>query len=576
MKSLSNKAFLMLSACLIIYLSHAPRAFSDDKNLIKDQKPAKKNSMGMGLNGVADWSTQMPFLDLMKQSREWNDWRSKQKSKTAIETDNLGWVTKLLPDQTAGTVFLVSPQDRDPIYTNYVVDYDGEGEIQYRWSTKKLTERSKPGRHIVKVGKGNNLLEIVKTNPQNPIRNISIVPELYYEHFKRGEIFNPDWISLISQFNTLRYMDWMSTNNSELSKWEERPLINDRTWAQNGVPLEIVAKLANTTNTNLWINVPHQANEDFINRAAHLLKHQVSKNLKIYVEHSNEVWNWQFKQAHYANKNGRKIFGEIGPAFMRWHGMRTAQICNIFKHDVFREDKNRIKCVLGVQTAWHGLEKDALECAGWKHKSNLPCYKQGFDHIAITSYFSGKLGGPNDKKEKKYIEKLIDWASSPEGVDLAFEQLQTGNPLRSAGKELKDYNGIYEKLKSHMKYWTSTAKLYGLTLIAYEGGQHITANGRALQNNKKMTEFYTRLNDDERMGEIYTKLLELWKDSGGELNVHFVDIGTSTKWGSWGARKYLDLTSPKWTAIENFNNSTECWWSNCSIPIETQKVKGAP
>ena len=85
-----------------------------------------------------------------------------------------------------------------------------------------------------------------------------------------------------------------------------------------------------------------------------------------------------------------------------------------------------------------------------------------------------------------------------------------------------------------------------------------------------MTEFHTRLNDDPRMGTIYSELMELWKEMGGGLNTHFVDVAQPSKWGSWGARKYLDQSSPKWDAIEYFNNTHSCWWQDCEIPLTTE------
>lgn len=534
----------------------------------KHQTQLKNSSMGMGLSSINDWSTQMPFIDLMKQSRVWRDWRTKSQNRPPIHTDNNDWVTHLLPGQTAGTVFLVSPTNRDPLYSTYIVNYEGEGEIEYRWMTKLLKEQSKPGHHVIKVGRGNNILEITATNPKDPIRNISIVPQQHYGDFKKGAIFNPDWISLIKQFNTLRYMDWLKTNNSSLSKWEDRTQFNHRTWRENGAPFEVIVKLAKETNTNLWLNVPHLADQKFITNLAKLLKQEVPAHLDIYIEHSNEVWNWQFQQAQYANKEGRRVFGEIGPAYMRWHGMRTAQICDIFKREVFKDSKQRIHCVLGVQTAWHGLEKSALHCKGWKESNSKPCYQHGFDHIAITSYFHGHLSGPSKAEGNEvYIQKLTEWANSTNGLDHAFEQLKTGKPLSGISESLGNYKGTAEKLKAHLHYWKSVSAEYGMSLIAYEGGQHITANGKALQENKDMTDFYERLNDDPRMEQIYSQQLALWKEMGGGLNTHFVDVSQPSKWGSWGARKYLDKSSPKWDAIETFNKTQACWWQDCEIPI---------
>ena len=39
-----------------------------------DPISVKSASLGMGLAAINDWSTQNPFIDLMKQSRAWHNW----------------------------------------------------------------------------------------------------------------------------------------------------------------------------------------------------------------------------------------------------------------------------------------------------------------------------------------------------------------------------------------------------------------------------------------------------------------------------------------------------------------------
>lgn len=40
-----------------------------------------------------------------------------------------------------------------------------------------------------------------------------------------------------------------------------------------------------------WINVHHLASDGYVTSMAQMLKAQLRPDLKIYVEHSNEVWN---------------------------------------------------------------------------------------------------------------------------------------------------------------------------------------------------------------------------------------------------------------------------------------------
>jgi hypothetical protein len=71
-----------------------------------------------------------------------------------------------------------------------------------------------------------------------------------------------------------------------------------------------------------------------------------------------------------------------------------------------------------------------------------------------------------------------------------------------------------------------------------------------------MTKFYIELNRRPEMYEIYTQMLNDWKESGGPLFNHFVDVATPSKWGSWGALEYVTQNgSPKYNALIDFIKS---------------------
>lgn len=53
-----------------------------------------------------------------------------------------------------------------------------------------------------------------------------------------------------------------------------------------------------------WVCVPHLADENYIRSMAQLFRANLDPDLKIYVEYSNETWNWIFQQTHYLNDNG--------------------------------------------------------------------------------------------------------------------------------------------------------------------------------------------------------------------------------------------------------------------------------
>jgi hypothetical protein len=59
-----------------------------------------------------------------------------------------------------------------------------------------------------------------------------------------------------------------------------------------GIPWEVVIRLANKCQKDLWINIPGHADDDYIVQLATLMKKNADPSLFIYYEYANEVWNW--------------------------------------------------------------------------------------------------------------------------------------------------------------------------------------------------------------------------------------------------------------------------------------------
>ena len=90
---------------------------------------------------------------------------------------------------------------------------------------------------------------------------------------------------------------------------------------------------------------------------------------------------------------------------------------------------------------------------------------------------------------------------------------------------------------------------HGLRRVCYEAGQHLVGVGGG-ENNEDLTKLLIAANHHSRMGGIYTKYLEAWRDLGGGLMCIFSSVGTSSKWGSWGLLEGADETSsPKFDAV---------------------------
>ncbi|TAG97187.1 MAG: cellulose-binding protein [Oscillatoriales cyanobacterium] len=519
------------------------------------------SSLGIGLSGIADYSTQLPFLDGFKSSRKWitqcvstepnckGEWDTEEYN--LLNLDENGWVKSLPSPEDApkytrvSTLLFREIPNRYPS-GQYIVLYEGEGAIKYTYDAKKDDAASKPGRDIINVDAtqgGGIFMTITATDPQktgNYIRNIRVVQSQDEQLYQKGEIFNPLFIEKIKKFKVLRFMDWMGTNGSEQKAWSNRPKPDNLSYAYRGnVPIEVMVTLANKIQAKPWFNMPHMAADEYMTNFAKMVKDSLDPKLKVYVEYSNEVWNWSFPQSHYALEQGKAKWGDKGDTFMQWHGMRSAQMCDIWK-GVFGEQKNRVVCVLGTQRAWRDLETSALECSYWVAEGNKPCYQHGIDALAVAGYFGGNLGA------KENVSTVESWLKDADGgFGKAFKQLKEGGLLGGFKDSLPD-------VENDVRYYLDVAQKKGLKLFAYEGGQHIVGT-EGVENNEKLTNFFMELNRRPEMYELYTQLLNSWKQAGGSIFMHFVDVGGFSKWGSWGALEYVEQKdSPKYNALMDF------------------------
>lgn len=153
--------------------------------------------LGTNLDGVTDFSTQVPFLNLFRMSREWytqNAATFDTGEAARLNLDADGWPRSLTPvgagaasyTQACSLIFSMGavaggPENGKFPYPAgaYVVRYEGDGELIYGLAGKKNAAASAPGRDIVDVTPLEPGIQICvsQTDPNNTgnyIRNIQV------------------------------------------------------------------------------------------------------------------------------------------------------------------------------------------------------------------------------------------------------------------------------------------------------------------------------------------------------------------------------------------------------------------
>jgi hypothetical protein len=532
---------------------------------------------GISLAAVADWSTQHPFINVMKTARPWighrpGSWGGQDHDDLANAgvLDANGWPTRIPPELgSIGTVILTDLPPEDRLSAGrYRLTFEGNGIVEVsgsaqnvRYGTRLITFDFAPGAGPVEI----RIQRTDRARNGDHVRNITVIKDAHTHIFAKGALFNPDWITRIEGFDLLRFMDWMDTNNSIVTQWAQRPKPQDYTYARIGVPVEMLIALANQIGADAWFNMPHMADDAFIRTFAQTVRAGLAPDLKAYVEYSNEVWNWQFDQTHWADAEAQNRWNARDSG-VQYYGMRAAQTALIWSEVFGADGKNRLVNVISTQTGWPGLEEAILTAPRWvaENPKQNPVPATLFDAYAVTGYFGGILGTEGRTStvlgwitESRARAGVQGQALGLTGADLStyMADHQFDYATQLAGAELLDgaisgdpNDTVTDLLTRTLPYHAAIAAQYNLDLIMYEGGSHVVGLG-ALVDDTELSAFFVHFNYSPEMGALYTALLDGWRDLGGQIFTAYSDVYTPTKWGSWGALRHLADTNPRWDAL---------------------------
>jgi hypothetical protein len=478
--------------------------------------------MGINLGGLNYWNTELPFVDLMRMSGEWSLWRRDtpgvQVKDVVPSVDARGWLRSLPAGLAAMVPLAARSRLPDSKRAPWVVRYDGRGDIELDGALRVV--RSTPGRLECEFVAQNPLpdpslwLRITRIEADDPLRNIRVFKP-GTENQPAANVWDAAFIARWSGWGALRAMDMLATNNSKLTRWSDRPLPDDRTFAPQGIALELLFDLANRCGAGPWLCMPHRANDDFLRRAASLASEKLDERLPLWVEHSNEVWNPDFEQSAYASQQGmaQGLAPDANTARWRWHAKRSRDIFAIWSQP-FAGTK-RLQRVLGTQTgnSWGSqqlLRDPVIDTT---------------DVLAVAAYLP-LTPGVN---------------TSPTAAEVARW------PLERVFEHFENSLEQLEQWQAEQRRWCAR---HGLLLAAYEGGQHAVGIGEAVRD-AALERLFTLANRDERMGLMYRRLFDRWEDADGDLFCHFSGVSAPSRWGNWGLLEHHDddpATRPKYRA----------------------------
>jgi hypothetical protein len=302
------------------------------------------------------------------------------------------------------------------------------------------------------------------------------------------------------------------------------------------------------------------------------VKQRVHPKATIYLEYHNETWNtaWPFSiNTDWIRRQGEAEWPDaVDHSFikqMNWSGKRTVEMCRIFKQ-VFADQARRIRCVMGGFGANSWLSDMVLSCPLHAADQSIARCSDEVDALAIGPYFGGYMWN------ELLQQPILAWMNgASDGLDKMFQELKFGG----LGELTHDSNkpewdqaapreGALQQAKEFMTANKQVADQHGISLVAYEGGQHLTMYGNLTSPRDQINELFIAANRDPRMGQMMMEHLTQWKEVGAGLYMLYESTTKYGRWGSFGLKEYTgQQNAPKYEAIKQFIKRTPCWWQGC-------------
>ncbi|MDB5349023.1 MAG: Fibronectin type domain protein [Planctomycetota bacterium] len=211
-----------------------------------------------------------------------------------------------------------------------------------------------------------------------------------------GTLVAPDFKTALTPYSTER---WLTANfDTTQVNWSDRvlPSYQIADYVDREAVWEDLVMFANETGKDLYITIPMNASADYVTKLAQTIRYGtdgvnpytsiqahpaypgLQPNLKLYVEWSNETWNWAFGQGTVGNQNsiaavqqgtpegqilnfdGQRPYGD----FRRWTALKTVEASDAFR-SVFSDPAmgDRVRMLLEYQ--YDNAQNTAIEELGF-------------------------------------------------------------------------------------------------------------------------------------------------------------------------------------------------------------------
>ncbi len=543
-RSVSSGFLFLFIAKLMLFL---PVVYGD---------PSTNFPLGINTESVKPWAPQIFFVDTFKRSLPWISnnfpYDYTWNSGVPIPMDSEGYPLEIPytppgggPDQIVSTVIFDGLQGKYPS-GNYTLIFEGTGIVQL-FGASGFQQFTNAGTYTVNVDSYSNpylFLQIAQSQVSDHVRNIRLILP-GYENVYETEPLYPPTMDLLRPFSTIRFMQTQVTNGGEypcdnsvsatsedcVKAWENRTTTTNQTQAgSRGVALEYLIDIANTTDNDIWLCIPHGASDDYVRQFAGLVRDRLEPGLKAYIELSNELWNYSgpYPQSLWARNSGLVLGLDTDPetARKKFVAKRVAEVLKIFEDEFINQTHRLVK----VMPGFSGIPSSNQDLLGYLNDETLNPHGIEVDALAVAAYIGYPVAG------ETLHQGLENTITVDQILDLAEDEISIDRPsILYPGEMIFSVKTLVSQIRQ-------ITDNHGITLIAYEGGQHLVElNGWG--NNIDFGNKLVDANRHNRFYDIITDLLNVWYQEAGQEGsfMHYTFLYKATpEWGSWGALEYTE------------------------------------
>jgi hypothetical protein len=282
--------------------------------------------------------------------------------------------------------------------------------------------------------------------------------------------------------------------------------------------------LAQLTHKDLWLSIPVNASDDYVDQLARLFKNGnaatgdagIPPEMHLYVEYSNEMWHevfpqgkWNLQAAQDEVKAGQTNLNYDGPlgTSEQWRfrriAKRTIEIGRQFRK-IFSDRPDCIRPVINNHATEHDLD--------------------------MLTYVTSQYGAP---------------ATVLYGI--AQEGYYTSADSSSPQKILEGEKAASDRNRARYIVSRALATYFGLRSLAYEGGSEETGGKDDSVPDPDLPNKFAAARDPGMKEVILHDLIDNWFAAGGDLYVAYSQVTRYGYYGTFGATEDLsNLQTAKW------------------------------